>query len=111
MRHAAIALLAALPLAGSASAASFEQLFQYDRNRQPVSGDCRALSAQLGPGAVWYGEYVGKRYDDFIESYFSYSARGCFKSEFACRVWQNQAMTYSERGPTFYTFCRLGAPG
>ena len=86
-------------------------LFQYDREQQPISGNCHALAARLGPEGVWYGFYSGKRYDDFSENYFPYAARGCFESEFACRIWQNQAMTYSERGPTYFTSCRLGDPG
>ncbi len=111
MRYSTIAVLAMLPLAGTVAAAPFEELFQYDRDRKPVSGDCRALSAAVGAEAVWYGEYSGKRYDDFNERLTPYYARGCFETEFACRVWQNQAMTYSERGPTYWTRCVLGAPG
>lgn len=100
-----LALIALLSLAGTAPAAG---LFQYDREQQPVSFDCEALAAQLGPAGVWYGFYSGKRYDDFSENYFPYATRGCFPSEGACRIWQNQAMTYSERGPTYFTSCRLG---
>ena len=108
MRVAALALVGLVALAGAASAAG---IFGYDRERQPISGDCQALAAELGPGRVWHGVYSGKRYDDFSENYFPYAVRGCFPSEFACRIWQNQAMTYAERGPTYYTRCRLGAPG
>ncbi len=104
---AAVVVSALLSLEGMASAGP---LFQYNREQQPVSGDCRALSAALGPEAVWYGFYSGRRYDDFTENYRPYAARGCFESEFACRVWQNQAMTYSERGPTHFTRCRRGDP-
>ena len=102
------AMIAGLTLSAPASAG---RLFHYDRDQQPVSGDCEALAAQLGPEGVWHGFYSGKRYDDFSDNYSPYAARGCFATEAACRVWQNQAMTYSERGPTYLTSCRLGRRG
>ena len=51
------------------------------------------------------------RYDDFTDNYARYSARGCFRNEISCRVWQQRAVTYLDRGPIFYTRCRLGPRG
>jgi hypothetical protein len=76
-----------------------------------VAGDCAAIAAAVGPEATWYGEFSGKYFDNFADNYHPFAARGCFDSEYACRVWQNEAITYLSRGPVYYTSCRLGAPG
>ncbi len=96
---ASIAPAAADPLYG---------LFRYDKPRPPVAGDCGAIAAAVGGEATWYGEFAGKRYDDFADRYHPFSARGCFESEVACRIWTNQAITYLGRGPMVYATCRRG---
>lgn len=83
-------------------------LFRYDPPRPPVGGDCNAFAAAVGPEATWYGEFAGNRYDNFHDKYFPFSARGCFDSEFACRVWQNDALTYLGQGAMLYSICRRG---
>ena len=74
-------------------------------------GDCRAIAARLGAGATWYGEFSGRHYDSFREMYFPVSARGCFESEYACRRWTNEAMSFGGQGGILYARCTLGAPG
>jgi hypothetical protein len=103
---ATVAALGAAP----AFAAPFENFFDYEEPRLPRAGDCSAIAAELGPGATWYGEYSGKRYDTFNDEYYPFAARGCFKSETACRIWQQRAITYSIGGPIYYTSCRPGGP-
>ena len=111
MRRIALVALTLASLAGTAAADPFYGLFEYEQPRLPPGGDCAAIAAAIGPGATWYGEFSGKRYDDFKDSYHPVAARGCFGSEYACRVWQNEAITYLGRGPLVYTLCRQGVPG
>jgi hypothetical protein len=76
---------------------------------KPLAVDCAELARELGPAAAWYGEYAGNRFNFWSESYNSYSARGCFESEFACRRWQNETITWTD-GKIAYMFCRQGVP-
>jgi len=77
----------------------------------PSGGDCGAIAAQRGAGATWYGEFAGRHYDSFREMYFPISARGCFVSEYECRRWQNEAMSFAGQGGMLYARCTQGAPG
>ena len=43
--------------------------------------------------------------------YFPISARGCFVSEYECRRWQNEAMSFAGQGGMLYARCTQGAPG
>lgn len=83
-------------------------LFRYDAPQPPGSGDCEGIATAIGREATWYGEFAGKRYDDFADRYYPFSARGCFESEAACRIWTNQGITYLGRGPMIYATCRRG---
>ena len=83
-------------------------LFDYQEPAPPVAGDCAQISAAIGPEATWYGEFSGKRYDSSTDKYYPYATRGCFKSEYACRVWQQVALTYIGEGPLYYMTCRQG---
>jgi hypothetical protein len=76
----------------------------------PPGGDCGAIAAQRGAGATWYGEFAGRHYDSFREMYFPISARGCFVSEYECRRWQNEAMSFAGQGGMLYARCTQGAP-
>ena len=103
------AVLLVMIVAGSAAAADpFYGLFEYEKPLPPVAGDCNAIAAAIGSEATWYGEFAGKRHDDFSERYYPFSARGCFDSQFACRIWQNQAITYLGQGAMVYSTCRRG---
>ena len=82
--------------------------FNYQAPQPPVGGDCGAIAAQIGPEATWYGEFAGNRYDEYSEHYFPFSARGCFTSEYECRVWQNDGVSYLGRGGIVYMRCRQG---
>jgi len=98
MRQLLASLLIAAGLGGHAAAQPFQDFFNYQEPRMPVGDDCT--------GATWYGEFAGKRFDDFRDMYYPVSARGCFHSEFDCRIWNQQAITYLGRGPMLYATCR-----
>jgi hypothetical protein len=77
----------------------------------PPGGDCAAIAAQRGPSATWYGEFSGNYYDTFRDVSFPIAARGCFISEYDCRRWLHESMSYGGQGGILYARCRLGAPG
>ena len=77
----------------------------------PPGGDCNEIAARIGAGATWYGEFAGNYHDSFREMYFPVSARGCFVSEYECRRWANEAMSFTGQGGMLYMRCRQGAPG
>ena len=103
-----VALVLTVLVATPAAADPLYGFFDYRKPRPPVAGDCAQIAAAVGPEATWYGEFAGRRWDNFTDKYYPFSARGCFESEFACRVWQNQALTYADGGPMYYTRCRRG---
>ena len=82
----------------------------YPDDEPPAAGDCAAIVSRIGPDATWYGEFAGRYYDEFRNMRFPYSARGCFESEYACRVWQGNSMTYTGRGGMLWSRCTPGAP-
>ena len=105
-------LLAALACTLVASVASANPIVDFLSSSpmpKPLAGDCATLARELGPDAAWYGEYAGNQFNFWSESYNSYSARGCFESEFACRRWQNETITWTD-GKIAYMFCRQGVP-
>ncbi len=93
---------------GAAASPASAFFFDYQKPPPPQGGDCSAIASQIGPAATWYGEFAGNYYDDFTDNRFPYSARGCFKSEYACRRWQNEAISYIGRGGIVYMRCRQG---
>ncbi|HWT29993.1 MAG TPA: hypothetical protein VN240_03095 [Propylenella sp.] len=98
MRRAALVMIAVLACAAPAAAQDpITDFFRYKPSPAPVAGDCPA---------AWYGEFSGQRYDTFAETYRPFAARGCFETELACRIWQQQAITHLDRGPLYYTRCR-----
>jgi hypothetical protein len=110
MRSASIGVAVAVAIASSAAVANpIVDFFTSRPMPRPVAGDCALLARQLGPDAAWYGEYSGNQFNFPSESYKSYSARGCFESEYACRRWQNETITWTD-GKTSYMFCRQGVP-
>jgi len=66
------------------------------RPKLPPAGDCRSMAAATGGKGIWYGQFSG-RYDDPYgdDRYYPLAARGCFRSEFACRRWTNQLLSIS----------------
>jgi len=114
MRIFAIVLIAAFGLAGPAAARDpltglVHSFFYYRAPPPPVGGDCSAIAAEIGPGVTWFGEFSGKRYL-VNDRYRAFSARGCFESELACRIWQQRAITYAF-GAISHTSCRPGRFG
>ena len=112
MRIAVLVFSVALMSAANFAAADpitglVDSFFHYREPAPPMSGDCASISAAIGPQNTWYGEFSG-RYLGRFERYQSYSARGCFDSEIACRIWQHQALTYAS-GPVLYMTCRRGS--
>ena len=94
--------------AGVAASPASAFFFDYQKPPPPVAGDCASIASRIGPAATWYGEFAGNYYDDFTDHRSPYSARGCFKSEYDCRVWQNQAISYIGQGGIIYMRCRQG---
>jgi len=108
---ARFAALIVAALTGASPGPALAFFFDYQAPRPPVGGDCAAISAEIGPQATWYGEFAGNWYDDFTDHRYPFSARGCFTSEYDCRVWQNEAVTYTGRGGIVYMRCRQGLSG
>lgn len=109
MRNVAILVLSFVVACGAlAQTPAFALTYE---NGPPPGGDCGTITAKRGAGATWYGEFSGRHYDSFREMYFPIAARGCFENEYACRVWQNEAMSFAGQGGIFYTRCTPGAPG
>ena len=109
MRSVAILVLSFAVVYGvAAEAPAFALTYE---NGPPPGGDCGAIAAARGAGGTWYGEFAGRHYDSFREMYFPISARGCFESEYACRRWQNEAMSFAGQGGILYMRCTQGAPG
>jgi hypothetical protein len=100
----AVAIATALVSATPALALTYEA-------GPPPGGDCDEIAARIGSGATWYGEFSGNYHDSFREMYFPVSARGCFVSEYECRRWTNEAMSFTGQGGILYMRCRQGAPG
>jgi hypothetical protein len=75
----------------------------------PVSGNCEAVVAAIGPEAIWVGTFSGKRLQA-NDRYNAYGAKACFETEIDCRIWQQRAITYA-LGPVQFTSCRPGAGG
>ena len=109
MRGVAILVLS-FSVAFGVAAESPALALTYENGPAP-GGDCRAIAAAKSAGATWYGEFSGRYYDSFREMYFPISARGCFESEYACRRWQNEAMSFAGQGGMLYARCTQGAPG
>jgi hypothetical protein len=100
-----VTIAAVLSVAASPALAFW---FDYQKPPPPVGGDCSAIASEIGPDATWYGEFAGNYYDDFTDHRYPFSARGCFATEYACRVWQNDAVSYTGRGGIIYMRCREG---
>ena len=98
MRRFVLSALILAAVGAQAAAQPFQDFFNYEAPRMPVAGSC--------DGAAWRGEFSGKRWDNFRDHYMPVAARGCFDSEIECRIWQQQAITYLDRGPLYYTSCR-----
>lgn len=111
MRRFAIALAAtiALPLPALADN-PITEFFRYDGPPTPHARDCGELAASRGSNAIWFGEFSGKRFDDFSDKYQPYAARGCFESGEACQIWQGQEISVANGGPIYYATCRRGRP-
>jgi len=62
------------------------------RPRPVPAGDCASMVAATGGKGIWYGWYSG-RYEDEWDRVFPLYGRGCFTSEFACRLWLNEMLT------------------
>lgn len=75
---------------------------------EPQSYSCEALAAQIGAGSVWFGRYAGTYNNTLTDRHNPYSRQGCFPSEFECRVWQHQNISYTNGGKTIATSCRPG---
>lgn len=111
MRRIVSFLVAVFLMSGASAANPISGFLYYEAPQAPVGGDCNAIAAAIGAEATWRGEFSGTRIADFNDYRYPYSARGCFKSEYACRVWQNAALSYLGRGFLVATTCRRGVGG
>ena len=85
-----IALLAAACLYGFGLAGPADAF----RPRLPPAGDCEAMIAATGGKGVWVGEFSGRYEDPFGDDrYYPLAARGCFRTEAACRRWTNEILS------------------
>jgi hypothetical protein len=100
MRRAALLITFMLTLPGAAEANWLGEFLRGHPPQEPVAESCDA-------GGAWYGRFGGTRIDPFVDSPRAVSYQGCFSSEWACRRWQNEAITYLEGGPIHATSCRL----
>ena len=108
MLRSIVTLLTIIVSVGAAEA----QLFS-DRNggvERPYSYDCGALAAEIGPNAVWFGRFAGSLRKRLWDATFPYNDQGCFPSEYECRRWQHQNMSFLAGGTTLHTSCRQGLP-
>jgi hypothetical protein len=111
MRTTVTALAVLLGLAGTAQAQNpIADFFRYKPSPPPVAGNCAAIAADIGPEATWYGQFIGMRYDDFVDGYSRYFAAGCFRDKASCWIFQERAVTYLDRGWIIGTRCVIGAP-
>ncbi len=86
---AALALAVLLPVLGAGDRASAL------RPKLPPAGNCKAMAA-AGQKNIWYGEYSG-RYESLAnDRVYPLAARGCFRSERACRRWINEVASLSQ---------------
>ena len=96
-----LAVLAAASLHGSWLAGSAEAF----RPKLPPAGDCRAMVAAGGKN-IWFGSFSGRYQDPFVDDrYYPLAARGCFRSEYACRRWTNQILSIAS-GSSALMSCR-----
>ena len=107
MRYLVVFSAAAVLIAGllPEGAAAFTS-----RNDKPPAGDCRALVARYGAGDIWFGRYSGFMGLDEKAREVPFWNQGCFATEAACRLWQNQNMTFTRGGSLGYTSCTRGVP-
>jgi hypothetical protein len=108
MRKSVLMVLALLATGGVAKAGPLYDFFYYDEPQPPVGGDCSAVAAAVGPENTWYGEFSGTRVALFNDRPTPFAAQGCFDSGYACRAWQNDALSYIGRGNIIYTRCTQG---
>ena len=80
------------------------------RSDKPPAGDCRSLVARYGADQVWFGRYSGFQGIDDKAREVPFSNQGCFATEAACRLWQNQNMSFTRGGSLRYTSCVQGVP-
>jgi hypothetical protein len=105
-----VSVLTAVALTGTAAAGPITDFFNYEAPRPPVAGNCAAIAATVGAQSTWYGDFAGDRYDRYTDKYQPFSARGCFTSEYECRVWHQVAISYLDGGKIIFARCRRGAP-
>lgn len=107
MKTIALLAAAALPLA----ALIVDPAVAYtSRADKPPAGDCHELVARYGADNVWFGLYSGFLSLEFKSRELPFSNLGCFTSEAACRLWQNENMNFSRGGSYRYSTCQRGVP-
>ena len=103
----AIALFAAIAT-GLAALVTDPASAYIRRADKPPAGDCYALASRYGEDNVWFGRYSGFVSLEEKHRQIPFANEGCFRSERACRLWQNENMNFSRGGDFVYSTCNRG---
>lgn len=76
----------------------------------PPAPDCRLLAAQHGAQRLWFGAFSGTHNDTFFDIRRPYYAQGCFLSEYDCRRWLHENLSFLEGGSLNWMRCEPGVP-
>lgn len=76
----------------------------------PPAPDCRLLAAQHGAQRLWFGAFSGMHNDTFFDIRRPYYAQGCFLSEYDCRRWLHENLSFLEGGSLNWMRCEPGVP-
>jgi len=113
MQRIAAALAVALMLtgAGPADAGDSAGLLLPVVYDEPPAPDCGAMAARYGPQRLWFGAISGERIDVFFDRSYPHYAQGCFLSEYTCRRWLHENLSYLQGGNLNWMRCQPGVPG
>ena len=109
---AALALLAHCCSRSLSAVAAPPRSFALTYERRPCAGRrLRAIASRIGPERNLVRRVRWPPLRQLSRDVFPISARGCFVSEYECRRWQNEAMSFAGQGGMLYARCTQGAPG
>jgi hypothetical protein len=112
MRPGVVALALGMTLYGTAAPTQAEEQglsAQPVAYARPLAPDCRAMAARFGPQGLWFGAISGRRFDVFGDRSYPYYAEGCFRTEYACRRWLHENLTFMQ-GSLYWMRCQPGVP-
>jgi hypothetical protein len=95
--------------AAAAEAATMPQAASYHIG--PPAPDCRVLAARYGGQRLWFGAFSGTRFDSYFDIRRPHYAQGCFLSEYECRRWLHENLSFLDGGNLGWMRCQPGVPG